>query len=80
MKSKFEVFFKDTSDSDHLVVRIEFDRRVLCEINKEKGDENIEVVFDPDYFISERKEEIRTPLSEFLAILNEAIEELKRCP
>lgn len=80
MKNELEIFFSDRTEFEHLVVRIEFERKVLVEINKEKGNDNLELTFDPNYFISERENDLILPLSEFLAVLNAAIEELKNCP
>jgi hypothetical protein len=43
VKENFEIVFVDHSDCECLLTQVRFKNIVLCEINKEKGNERMEV-------------------------------------
>jgi hypothetical protein len=52
--SDFSIIFVSETKRDHLLVEIHFKKQRLCQINKEKGCENLEIEFLTDIYISTR--------------------------
>lgn len=78
--SDFSIIFVSETKRDHLLVEIHFKKQRLCQINKEKGCENLEIEFLSDIYILPKEVVMSFPLSDFEAILKEAKEGLLTCP
>ena len=75
VKENFELVFRDRHDCEHLLVQVRFKDILLCEINKEKGNDHMEVeIFcnDPLYY----QLDIKFPLNDFIEALSVAKTEL----
>ena len=75
VKENFEIVFRDRSDCEFLLAQVRFKNIGICEINKEKGNENMEVELlcnDPLY----NGLSIKFPLDDFLEVLAVAKAEL----
>lgn len=75
VKENFEIVFVDHADCDCLLAQVRFKNVVLCEINKEKGNESMEIELlcnDPLY----NGLEIEFPLDDFVDALRVAKAEL----
>lgn len=74
-RGNFEIVFIDNSDCEHLLAQVRFKNVVLCEINKESGNDQMEVeIFcnDPLYC----GVEIKFPLNDFIEAIELARVEL----
>ncbi len=78
MKKKFELLFVSDSNYKSLVAEILFDNQRLCQINKENGEDNLEIEFLTDLFILEDEVRMNFPLKEFENVLHIAVKELKK--
>lgn len=75
MSEDFEIVFRDRFECEHLLVQVRFKNIVLCEINKEKGNEHMEIkIFCNDPLYNEL--EIQFPLDDFVEALRVAKAEL----
>lgn len=75
VKENFEIVFVDDSDCECLLAQVRFKDVVLCEINKEKGNDSMEVELlcnDPLY----NGLNIKFPLDDFAEALRVAKAEL----
>ena len=70
--SDFRVDFVSDATSEFLLVEISYKAQRLCQINKEKGVDDLEIEFLSDVYL--RSEELRMvfPLKEFQHVLHEA--------
>jgi hypothetical protein len=78
--NNFTIDFVSENRREHLVIEIHFKNQRLCQINKEKGNENLEIEFITDLYKLPEIVEMSFPLSDFLAILEEAKTSLTACP
>ncbi|PIT09046.1 hypothetical protein BGI40_08755 [Snodgrassella communis] len=69
MKSNFEIDYFSDSKYEYLTIEISFKGQILCQLNKDKGVNNIEIEF---FYDSRLLEEVifKFPLDEFLEVLN----------
>jgi len=75
--SNFEITFTDRDEFEKLLVQIRWGDIVLCELNKEKGEDQAEMkLFCNDSIYNDR--EITFPFAEFLQVMEVAREELRR--
>ena len=75
VKENFEIVFRDRFDCEFLLAQVRFKGVEICEINKEKGGDNMEVEVlcnDPLY----NGLSIKFPLGDFLEVLQVAKAEL----
>lgn len=75
VKENFEIVFRDRSDCEFLLAQVRFKGVEICEVNKEKGSDNMEVELlcnDPLY----NGLSIKFPLDDFLEVLAVAKAEL----
>jgi hypothetical protein len=75
VKEDFEIVFVDHSDCESLLAQVRFKNIGICEINKEKGNENMAVELlcnDPLY----NGLRIKFPLDDFFEVLRVAKAEL----
>ena len=73
----FEITFTDRDEFEKLLVQIRWGDVVLCELNKERGENQAEMkLYCNDVLYNNR--EIKFPFAEFLDVMKIAQEELKR--
>jgi hypothetical protein len=75
VKEDFEIVFRDRSDCEFLLAQVRFKGVEICEINKETGNDNMEVEMlcnDPLY----NGLSIKFPLDDFFEVLAVAKAEL----
>ncbi|WP_431221660.1 hypothetical protein ACQ86O_14205 [Serratia sp. L9] len=76
MRTDFEVVFFSDSRYEELTAEISYKDQILCQLNKDKGIDNIEVEFFADARILVEQVAMKFPLNEFLAVLEEAKKDL----
>ncbi|CAI2460206.1 hypothetical protein [Serratia liquefaciens] len=76
MRTDFEVVFFSDSRYEELTAEISYKDQILCQLNKDKGIDNIEVEFFADARILAEQVAMKFPLNEFLAVLEEAKQDL----
>lgn len=75
VKENFEIVFRDRSDCEFLLAQVRFKDIEICEINKEKGSDNMEVeLLCNDQLYNGLS--IKFPLRDFLQVLQVANTEL----
>lgn len=77
MYDDFEITFSSDSDYEEITVEISFKDQILCQLNKDKGPDNIEVEFFADARILAEKNAMKFSLDDFLKVIAEASEALK---
>lgn len=77
MDDNFEITFFSDSNYEEITAEISYNGQILCQLNKDKGPDNIEIEFFSDARILVEKNAMKFSLSSFLKILAEAKEELK---
>ncbi|MCO6548683.1 MAG: hypothetical protein J6583_13060 [Gilliamella sp.] len=70
MKSNFEIDYFSDSKYKYLTIEISFKGQILCQLNKDKGVNNIEIEFFYDFRLLEEEVIFKFPLDEFLNVLN----------
>ncbi|CAD5543007.1 hypothetical protein KDF03_004040 [Escherichia coli] len=76
MKSDFSVDFFSDSRYEELTAEISYKGQILCQLNKDKGANAVEVEFFTDSRLLPESIEMKFSLEEFICILNEAKLEL----
>lgn len=79
MKEKFEILFVSETEYDFLAAEILFSGQRLCQINKEKGNDEMEIEFIADTYMLQKDVLMKFSLAEFEKIIFKAKEELKLC-
>ncbi|MEQ4923745.1 hypothetical protein [Proteus hauseri] len=77
MNNCFEITFFSDSKYEEITVEITYDSQILCQLNKDKGINEIEIEFFSDAKILSEENPMKFKLSDFLEILNEAVDDLK---
>ncbi|KKW52268.1 hypothetical protein N5E15_16925 [Pantoea stewartii] len=77
MNNDFELTFFSDSKYKEITVEISYKDQILCQLNKDKGPDNLEIEFFSDARILAEQNAMKFSLSSFLQILAEATEELK---
>lgn len=73
----FEITITDRDEFEKLLVQIRWDNIVLCELNKERGEDQAEMkMYCNDMLYNDR--EIKFPFADFLEAMKVAQEELNR--
>ncbi|WP_239375173.1 hypothetical protein [Snodgrassella gandavensis] len=70
MKSNFQIDYFSDSKYEYLTIEISFKGQLLCQLNKDKGVDNIEIEFFYDFRLLEEETIFKFPLEEFLDVLN----------
>ncbi|WP_239325316.1 hypothetical protein [Snodgrassella gandavensis] len=70
MKSNFQIDYFSDSKYEYLTIEISFKGQLLCQLNKDKGVDNIEIEFFYDSRLLEEETIFKFPLEEFLDVLN----------
>uniref|UniRef100_UPI0035C6B017 hypothetical protein n=1 Tax=Serratia quinivorans TaxID=137545 RepID=UPI0035C6B017 len=76
MYDDFEVIFFSDSRYEELTAEISYKDQILCQLNKDKGIDNIEVEFFSDARILADQVAMIFPLDNFLAVLTETKKDL----
>ncbi|WP_380184874.1 hypothetical protein [Kalamiella sp. sgz302252] len=77
MDNNFEITFFSDSKYEEITVEISYKDQILCQLNKDKGPDNIEIEFFSDARMLAEQNTMKFSLSDFLQIITEAKEELK---
>ena len=75
----FEVDFVSDAEHEHLMAEISYKKQRLCLINKEQGNEKMEIEFLTDLYLLPNEVVMKFPLSDFEATIKEAKEGLWAC-
>lgn len=76
MYTDFEIDFSSDNKYEELTIEISYKGQILCQLNKDKGINNIEVEFFFDSRVLAEQPIPKFPLDEFIHILNEAKQDL----
>lgn len=63
-------YFSDTK-YEKITIEISYKDQVLCQLNKDKGDDNIEIEFFHEFRELPKEVALKFPLDEFICLLNE---------
>jgi len=74
--SDFKVDFVSEATSEFLLVEISYKGQRLCQINKEKGEDDLEIEFLSDTYLMAEEVKMVFSLREFQRVLHEAAEGL----
>lgn len=77
MENNFEITFFSDSRYEEITAEISYKDQILCQLNKDKGPDNIEIEFFSDARLLAEQDRMKFSLSSFLQIITEATEELK---
>ncbi|KAA5922181.1 hypothetical protein F3I58_14365 [Pantoea sp. VH_4] len=77
MDNSFEITFFSDSKYEEITAEISYKDQILCQLNKDKGPENIEIEFFSDARLLADQDRMKFSLSTFLQVITEATEELK---
>ncbi|MGC0785314.1 hypothetical protein WKH27_11075 [Pantoea agglomerans] len=77
MDNDFEITFFSDSKYEEITAEISYKDQILCQLNKDKGPDNIEIEFFSDARVLAEQDKMKFSLSSFLQIIAEATEELK---
>ncbi|MGV6480305.1 hypothetical protein ACT2VT_004423 [Pantoea agglomerans] len=77
MDNDFEITFFSDSKYEEITGEISYKDQILCQLNKDKGTDNIEIEFFSDARVLAEQDKMKFSLSSFLQIIAEATEELK---
>lgn len=69
MSNKFEVDFFSDSRYEELTAEISYNGQILCQLNKDKGNDAVEIEFFSDSRILPETVEMKFPVDDFLKIL-----------
>ncbi|ECA5251942.1 hypothetical protein MUZ84_004682 [Salmonella enterica] len=76
MKNEFEVDFFSDSRYEELTAEISYKGQILCQLNKDKGVDSIEIEFFSDSRILAETVVMKFPVDDFLKVLEQTKEEL----
>jgi hypothetical protein len=79
MNEQFELLFVSESEYEHLAIEILFCGQRLCQLSKEKGNNEMDIEFLTDLYLLNEKVVMKFSLDEFERVLQQAKEELKAC-
>ncbi len=79
MENRFEIIFVSDANKEFLIAEIQFNKQRLCQINREKGEEDMEIEFLDDIYVLAQKVNMKFSLAEFETTLKEAKNDLKSC-
>lgn len=76
MRTDFDIVFFSDSRYEELTAEISYKDQILCQLNKDKGIDNIEVEFFADARMLAEQVAMKFPLNDFLSVLEEAKKDL----
>ncbi|ODI96653.1 hypothetical protein BFR91_03425 [Acinetobacter pittii] len=68
-------YFSDTR-YEKITIEISYKNQILCQLNKDKGNDNIEIQFFHEWRILPDQVIFKFPLEEFISLLNELKQDL----
>lgn len=71
IKSNFSVDFFSDSRYEELTAEISYKGQILCQINKDKGANAVEIEFFTDSRLLPEPIEMKFPFDEFISVLNQ---------
>ncbi|WP_334042072.1 hypothetical protein [Burkholderia ambifaria] len=77
--TKFNIDFVSDMDHEHLTVEIGFEGQRLCVIDKENGNDKMQIEFLVDLYVLPDSIKMKFSLDEFLRTLDTASAELRKC-
>lgn len=78
MSNNFNIDFFSDTQYQLMTAEISFKGQILCQINKDKGDEHLEVEFFHDFRTSYEEVKMKFNLDEFEETLRTARDELRQ--
>jgi hypothetical protein len=75
----FQIDFVNDVDHEHLMVEISYEKQRLCLINKEQGNDRMEIEFLTDLLLLPEAVIMKFPLADFEAVIKEAKAGLCTC-
>lgn len=77
MGNNFEITFFSDSKYKKITAETSHKDQIICQLNKDKGPDNIEIEFFTDAKVLAEQDAMKFSLNSFLQIISEATEELK---
>lgn len=77
--SKFNIDFVSDMDHEHLTAEISFEGQRLCVIDKEGGNDSMQIEFLVDLYILPDSVKMKFSLDDFMRTVNSARDELRKC-
>ena len=78
MTSKFSIDFFSDKKYDYMTAEISYGGQILCQINQDKGIENLEIEFFHDQIILKDQPVMKFTLDEFFSVINDVKRELTK--
>ncbi|WP_230974261.1 hypothetical protein [Burkholderia stagnalis] len=79
MMTVFNIDFVSDMDHEHLMAEVSFGGQRLCIIDKENGNDQMQIEFLVDLYVLPESVEMKFSLDEFTKTLDAAKAELKNC-
>lgn len=76
MKNKFSVDFFSDSQYEYMTAEISYEGQILCQINKDKGNDHMEMEFFNDQRILEVQPKMKFSIDEFFTLVKSVQAEL----
>jgi hypothetical protein len=76
ISNDFEIDFFSDNKYEEITVEVSYKGQILCQLNKDKGINNVEIEFFFDSRILTEPVTLKFPFNEFINILNEAKQDL----
>lgn len=77
--TEFKIDFVSDMDHEHLMAEISFNGQRLCVLDKESGNEKMEIEFLVDLYVLPESVRMKFSLSEFMKTLEIAKADLEKC-
>ncbi len=74
----FSIDFFSDSKYTKMTAEISFEGQILCQVNKDKGNNNMEIEFFHDQRVLQRDVTMKFPVADFLETLKAVTEDLSR--
>ena len=75
----FSIDFVSDTDHEHLTAEVSFNGQRLCVLDKESGNDRMEIEFLADLYVLPESVRIKFSLAEFLKIIEIARYDLEKC-
>lgn len=76
INSNFEIDFFSDDRYENITIEISYKKQILCQLNKDRGIEKIEIEFFYDSRLLSEKIESKFFIDDFISILNKAKKDL----
>jgi hypothetical protein len=78
MTKEFTIDFVSDPRYEILTAEISYKGQRVCQVNKERGDDHLEIEFISDFRVIDPPVQLRFELNDFLAVIEEVRTDLKR--